>query len=420
MAQRPRPLDPGASPEAFLGARVRAWRSRQGLSQVELGRRVHASGSLIAKIEKAERCPGVDLASRLDATLDTGGELARVVAQLRKPMVVAAGRAMATGHRRGTGDTGRAAGVAALRCLADVYDAPGDGITRSTAQLQCSVGQLVGWRLESDYARLLARLPEVVPEVTRALFLHDGAEREQIAALLVQTWRAADAVADKFGLYDLSARLIHVMGWAAAASGSDLAAAATCYVRAETFFASGQLTAGRDMLERAAEQIAPGTSVGACAQYGAMHMRAAVLAAGAGLGDRAADHLVEARMCSRGVQEGIWQGTAFGPASVRIHEVSVAVELNDPQAALAVAEGWTPPAGMPAERRSHFFIDLARAQLALGRGDAVLEALHQARVIAPEHVRVHPLVRQVLAELAAMSSRHASAARHYAAVMAGP
>ena len=82
MGQRPRALDPLASPRAYFGARLRSWRVHRGLSQAALGRLVHVSGGLVSKIEKAERRPLPDLVARLDAALGTGGELGRVAAAM--------------------------------------------------------------------------------------------------------------------------------------------------------------------------------------------------------------------------------------------------------------------------------------------------------------------------------------------------
>ena len=114
------------------------------------------------------------------------------------------------------------------------------------------------------------------------------------------------------------------------------------------------------------------------------------------------------------VHEGIWEGTAFGPASVRIHEVSTAVDLDTPQLALAAAEEWVPPLTLPAERRSHFYVDLARAQLAVGRYQDVIGSLEAALEIAPQNVRVHPHVRQTLAALASTSPANAAAVGRFA------
>lgn len=78
MPQRPRPLQPTTSVGAFFGAELRHWRTLRGLSQQELGLRVHVSGALVAKVEKAERTPTCDLATRCDAALATGGVLGRL------------------------------------------------------------------------------------------------------------------------------------------------------------------------------------------------------------------------------------------------------------------------------------------------------------------------------------------------------
>lgn len=413
MAQQPRQLDAHASPEAYFGARLRDLRVGRRWSQQELGRRLHVSGALIGKIEKAERRPGRELVAALEAVVEADGELQRIARQVwfAPPLGGAAPAGAAVGGPPRV--PAWAEGIETLRRLADVYDAPGDGPVRPMDVLAVEVAEVVRLRLSSAYTQLLTVLPPLISELTRAVCAGGGVRQQRAAALLAQTWRAADALADKLGLYDLSARLIHLVDWAAQLSGSDLVEAAAGYVRAETFFASGQLVAGRQMLERAAGRLDPDASVGAAAQFGALHMRAAVVAAGAGLTDLVAAHLAEARSVAQRLPDGIWQGTAFGPSSVRIHQVSASVEMRDPQSAVAAVAGWAPPNSLPQERRSHFYVDLARAHLGLGDGDAALQSLSTARVIAPEHVRVHPSARQVLAEVASLSSRHAAAARRF-------
>lgn len=128
-------------------------------------------------------------------------------------------------------------------------------------------------------------------------------------------------------------------------------------------------------------------------------MRAAVVAGRVGKPDTAWDHLEEARRAARRVPEGVYLGTAFGPSSVRIHELAVAVELGECPAAVQRAAAWHPPDQLPAERRSHYYIDLARAELRLGHHHNAYLALHTARTLAPEHVREHPQVRQMLSTL---------------------
>jgi hypothetical protein len=130
-------------------------------------------------------------------------------------------------------------------------------------------------------------------------------------------------------------------------------------------------------------------------------MRAAVLAGRADDSEAATDHLVEARALGDSVLEGVYEGTAFGPSSVRIHEVSVAVGLGGDhlQRALDVAREWSPPLHLPAERRSSFYIELGRAQLWSGLRDDAFESLKVARKIAPQHARDHRWVREDIATL---------------------
>jgi hypothetical protein len=262
----------------------------------------------------------------------------------------------------------------------------------------------VQWRLDSRYADLAAHLPVLIPELHRAMQL--SGSQAAAAGLLAQSYRAGDAIADKFGLYDLSARIIDLMRAAAAAADDELLVAASSYVRAETFFATGSWTTGRRMLERSATSLSrPQDSAAAMAAYGSLHMRAAVLAARGGDHTSASDHLHEASDAAQRVPEGIYRGTAFGSASVRIHQLSLAVDLGDVSAALQTADSWIPPPSVPAERRSHFYVDLARAQVHAQQPEQALGSLWTARQTAPQHMRHSPEVKTALAQMLAMVPR---------------
>lgn len=115
--------------------------------------------------------------------------------------------------------------------------------------------------------------------------------------------------------------------------------------------------------------------------------------------DLAQSHLDEAWRAARRCPEGVYLGTAFGPASVRIHELAVAVDLGDNPAAIERASIWHPPADLPAERRSHYYIDVGRAELGLGHYQSASRSIYLARKIAPEHVREHPQVKSTLTSL---------------------
>jgi transcriptional regulator with XRE-family HTH domain len=64
-------IDPSLSMGALFGTRVKRLRSAAGLTQEQLGRRLHVVGSRVAQIERATGCkPTLDLTRRLDVELE--------------------------------------------------------------------------------------------------------------------------------------------------------------------------------------------------------------------------------------------------------------------------------------------------------------------------------------------------------------
>jgi hypothetical protein len=173
--------------------------------------------------------------------------------------------------------------------------------------------------------------------------------------------------------------------------------AAASYVSVETYFVSGDLETGYRVAFAAADATRDGTPRQRAA-LGALHMRAAVVGARRGRADLATEHLSAARFAADRTAEGVYWGTAFGPDSFRIHELAVATELHD-AAGVERASRWLPPSALPAERRSHYFIELGRAEFDLGHFEHSGRALGTARRIAPQHTDQHPQVRRIEAAL---------------------
>ncbi|AGP57648.1 hypothetical protein M271_31080 [Streptomyces rapamycinicus NRRL 5491] len=192
--------------------------------------------------------------------------------------------------------------------------------------------------------------------------------------------------------------------------------ATVAYVRTETFFAARAHAAGLRALQTAIDKAPTGRDDAKIAARGALHMRAAVIAGRAGLVEAASHHLAEALRLGDAVPEDVYHGTAFGPDNVRIHEVSVAVSLGRDQVhrALDVANEWAPPHDLPAERRSGFYIEVARAQLWSGLPRDAFESLKVARHIAPQHTRDHPWVREDAATLRRLRRADAESLSNFA------
>ncbi|MEW1642030.1 helix-turn-helix transcriptional regulator [Streptomyces sp. NPDC091219] len=72
-------LDPGASALDYYGYELRRYREAAGLTQRQLGAVVSYTGSLIGQIETAKKLPTVEFSRAVDAALDTGGLLTRLL-----------------------------------------------------------------------------------------------------------------------------------------------------------------------------------------------------------------------------------------------------------------------------------------------------------------------------------------------------
>jgi transcriptional regulator with XRE-family HTH domain len=357
-----------------MGERIAAARKLRRMTQAELAQAAVISVSLLRKIEQGSR----------PVTPAVWSSIARILAlDSANPD----DEARSAGHRV-------SAAIPHIRCALDCYDLPDDGPIAPLTDLRAATEKITAHRLAAHYTRLAEALPSLIAELTRAAHGYTGHDQDTAFGLLALAYRAADALGDKFGYPDLSARTIGLMRWAAARSGDPVLAGVAAYVRAETFFSNQRPAVGLTALDAASAPLATERSTEALAIYGSLHMRAGVLAACAGLPESAASHLAEARDVSHHILDAAYRGTAFGPSSVHIHEVAAAAELGDSKSVLHMAAGWQPPPTVPAERRSHYFIELARAQLWAGHRNDALVSLHTARRIAPEHTRHNPRVHE--------------------------
>ncbi|MFE0462252.1 helix-turn-helix domain-containing protein [Kitasatospora sp. NPDC058965] len=370
----------------LLGYRIAAARALAGLTRVQASKASGISVSMLRKLESGERRPSHPLLDALAEALGTtSGEL------LDGP-----GPTSSRVHRT----------IPAIQAAIAAYDLPDRGPVRPITCLVAAVDELTQQRVNSRYGQLAEQVPALLEELFRALDTAVGHHRRHLARLLVLALRAADAVAYKYGYTDLSARLVALMGWAASIADDPALTAAVAYVRTEVFFAAHRLESGLRALSTARSALPCPTTVSLTAATAALHMRAAVIAGRLQDADQARDHLVLAEDLATQVPEQLYDGTAVGPDSLRIHRLAVAVELADPVGlvhAVTAARQWSPPHTMPAERRSHYYIDLGRAQVHLGRRDHALESLQAARRIAPQHVREHGQVRTELATLLRLS-----------------
>ncbi|MFF2192726.1 helix-turn-helix domain-containing protein [Streptomyces sp. NPDC058157] len=379
-----------------IGQRIAARRRARRMTQADLAREAHVSLPMIKGCERGVRKPG-------PSTLEAIAAALAVDASRLDPAYVG------TSHRV------RAALPAVSAAIA-AYECPLDPPACSLPEIQADARTVMAWRLAAQYGLIAAKAPRLLTDALAHLHAATGKERGDAARVVVAVARAADAVAYKSGAHDLSARLVDVMRWAAGHADDPNLSATVAYVRAETFFAAHAYRAGQLVLEQALDTMpAPGTEP-SNATRGALHMRTAVVAARAGDADSARGHLLEARTLAETLPEGIYLGTAFGPSSVSVHEVAISVSLGRDHIgrALEVADSWAPGDETPAERRSGFWIEVARARLWSGDPDGAFESLKAARKEAPQHVRDHPWAREDIEKIRRLKRSDATSLTAYA------
>lgn len=302
-----------------MGEQIAATRKLRRMTQAQLAAAATISVSLLRKIEQGSRPVTPAVWSSIARTLGLD-------------------RSQPSDNLRSAGSRVNAA-ISHIRCLLDYYDLPDDGAIPPLPDLPAATVRATARRLDAQYTTLADTLPDLIAALTRAAHGYTGRGQEIAFGLLAMAYRAADAICDKFGYPDLSARTIELLRWAAARSDDPVLVGMAAYVRAETFFTNQRPATGLRALDAASAPLATDGSREALAIYGSLHMRAGVLAACAGLPAAAESHLTEARDIGRHIPDGAYRGTAFGPSSVRIHELAAAAEMGDAQAALRKAAG---------------------------------------------------------------------------------
>jgi transcriptional regulator with XRE-family HTH domain len=166
------------------------------------------------------------------------------------------------------------------------------------------------------------------------------------------------------------------------------------------------------LAERGANELEPYLDDPRALQmYGQLHLSTSLSSAALNRHSKAADHLEEAgRIADRmGPTPGTgFGGLCFGPDNVGIWRVSVAVELGEPGKAREIAQTVHPERIDSVVRQAEFWADLGRgmAEERATRQEAVI-ALLRAEKLAPQRIRMHPLVREAVGDLIRRARRDA-------------
>jgi transcriptional regulator with XRE-family HTH domain len=379
------------------GARIAVIRKTRGWTGRELARRAHVSYSLLAKVESGA----------VPASPALIGAVARAL-RVDVPRI--------TGQPYEEPHGGQAARlhdmIGAIRRSVDTYDLPDEGIVpRPFGELSADVRRISGLGQAAKFVQIGAELPGLLDELGAAVHTAREPDRPPLFGLLAEAYSGASVIANLLGYLDLRSQVVERIRWASEQCGDPLRVQRVRWQRTSSLMAVGAYAQALTLMEQVRGDLGDDITVmngPALSVYGSAHLRSAILAAraaktnGPGYAQQAWIHVDAARQVAErmGTDRNDY-GLAFGPSNVAQHEVAVAVELEDGADAIRRAHNVRLGPAVPSVRRGHHYIDLARGYAMADDHAGSLRCLQQARRIAPQQTRHHPMVRETVLAIAA-------------------
>lgn len=268
------------------------------------------------------------------------------------------------------------------------------------------------WQLahESRLVEVGASLLELIPDLEHAARAN-SAQRPEVLTLLSRAYQVAATAFTRQEEVDAAWVAADRALTAAEESGDALSVVAGTYRMAQAFLRLQRLEqaeqAARVSVAALAPQIGDEEQVRpeVLSLYGSLQLMLAVIAATDGNRTAARTGLAAARSAAARLGEGRNDfDTEFGPTSVAVYAVAVAVELGDAGEALDTARTVDASVLSP-ERQARFLVDVARAHAQRRQAPEALEALLNAERLTPEYVHNDHRAREVVRDLLQFAGR---------------
>ncbi|MCU1645178.1 MAG: hypothetical protein JWN03_5453 [Nocardia sp.] len=393
--------------ESTLGARVAELRRRRGLSQKELGAAIRRSESWVSQVER-DVLP-VERLSVLQRLADVLGVAVRDLRpEAAEPMAADRG----DGHRAGSAVFDK------LRLLLTGHPALeqllGDEADRESADELPALQERVdlAWQLahESRLVEVGSSLLELIPDLEHAART-TSVKRPEVLTLLSRAYQVAATAFTRQEEVDAAWVAADRALTAAEESGDALSVVAGTYRMAQAFLRLQRLEQAEQAARVSVTALAPQVLDNELVRpevlslYGSLQLMLAVIAATDGNRTAARTGLAAARRAAERLGEGRNDfDTEFGPTSVAVHAVAVAVELGDAGEALDTA-GTVDASVLSPERQARFLVDVARAHAQRRQASEALESLLEAERLAPELVHHDHRSREVVRDLLQFAGR---------------
>ncbi len=265
------------------------------------------------------------------------------------------------------------------------------------------------WRWDADYAAMGRLTPALLGELHGAHVRMPDRRREILLGLLL-VYHSAMVITKRFGDQGLPILAARAVQQCAETLDNPAWLGYGAWVRGE---ATGQLDRAaqyRHLVAAAEGLTSRMDSTDALQACGMLHLSAALAAGAQADHDTAATHLDEASTLATRMdtEVGTWAHLWFGPTNVGIWRTSVAIELGEYGNAVQVAKAVHPELLPGTLRQAQFWAEFGRALVAekKTRQKGVHVLLH-AEQLAPQWVRNHVFVREVVADLLRQARRGA-------------
>ena len=378
-----------------VGVRIATLRKARGLTQRQLAERASVSYSLLTKVESG-----------------AAGATPALIGAVARALRVDVPRITGQPYEESRGQAGRLReSVEAIRRSVDTYDLPPEGVApRPYAALATDVRRISDLGQSAMFAQIGAELPGLLAELSAAIHTAPDSEQPRMFGLLAEAYSGASIIANLLGYLDLRGQVVDRIRWASEKCDDPLRIHRVRWQRTASLMSVGAYQQAQTLMAQVRDDLGddltsmdgPTLSV-----YGSSHLRSAILAArasrtaGPGSAQDAWTHVEAARQVAKRMgRDRNDYGLAFGPSNVAQHEVAVAVELEDGGEAVRRAARIKLPNSVPPVRRGHHYIDLARGYVMAGDLSGGLRCLQEARRIAPQQTRHHPMVRETVLSIA--------------------
>jgi transcriptional regulator with XRE-family HTH domain len=374
-----------------LGERIAYYRRRRGLSQVKLAGLLGRSESWLSQVER-----GVRSIDRISVLIEVAGALNVPITELSPDPLI----------QEGPDEHPAAQAVRQVLTETVTLDLVAQesprGRTPDMEELRARAGQ--AWELthRSSYVELASLLPDLIMDSERATRRLTGEDRTAAFSLLAQVYQATAAAMAKLRQVDVAWVAGDRSIEAAERAGEPLLAAAGVFRIAHAFLSGNRIEEALRTALAAADALEPQVATGPpelVALWGALNQVGAVIATRANEEDIARERMRKAEEAAARLGEDRNDfETEFGPTNVALHAVAVAVELGDAGEALRRAAP-VDASRLSVERRGRFLLDVARAYAQRRKTVEAVRAIEEAEALAPEQVRSHPMVREMVRDL---------------------